>query len=147
MIANCDTPDIAMLRWIAFIRMINPELRHIVGKDNPIANMLSRARYEDSECRVEMHDVLGEQMHFREGLYSDDLLVIERYLSTLKKDPAWSRKTFEKIQKKSYGFLLRDGYLWRWSKKPNWVSLRAVGDVDTRSKVLQECHDMEVVGH
>jgi RNase H-like domain found in reverse transcriptase len=31
MIANCDTPDIAMLRWIAFIRLLNPELKHIAG--------------------------------------------------------------------------------------------------------------------
>ena len=45
MVANCTTPDIAMLRWIAFIRSFNPELRHIRGIDNPVADMLSRARY------------------------------------------------------------------------------------------------------
>lgn len=45
MIANCNTPDIAMLRWIAFIRMFNPELKHIRGRDNPVADMLSRAKY------------------------------------------------------------------------------------------------------
>ena len=45
MIASCTTPDIAMLRWIAYIRTMNPELRHIKGKDNPVADMLSRARF------------------------------------------------------------------------------------------------------
>ncbi|KAL3698023.1 hypothetical protein R1sor_012099 [Riccia sorocarpa] len=43
MIANCNTPDITMLRWIAYIRSMNPELRHIAGKKNVVADMLSRA--------------------------------------------------------------------------------------------------------
>ncbi|KAL2631087.1 hypothetical protein R1flu_015773 [Riccia fluitans] len=47
MIANCLTPDIAMLRWIAYIKTLNPKLRHIARKDNPVADMLSRARYAD----------------------------------------------------------------------------------------------------
>jgi hypothetical protein len=47
MIANCDTPNIAMLRWIAFIRMFNLELRHVAGKDNLVADMLSRACYNE----------------------------------------------------------------------------------------------------
>ncbi|KAL3676472.1 hypothetical protein R1sor_026420 [Riccia sorocarpa] len=49
MIANCSTPDITMLSWIAFIRSLNPELRHIAGKKNVVADMLSRARYRDEE--------------------------------------------------------------------------------------------------
>jgi hypothetical protein len=32
MIANCSTPDIAMLRWIAYIRSINHVLMHIYGE-------------------------------------------------------------------------------------------------------------------
>ena len=45
MIASCTTPDIAMLRWIVYIKTMNLELRHIKGKENPIANMLSKARF------------------------------------------------------------------------------------------------------
>lgn len=46
MIANCTTADIAILRWIAFIRTFNPELKHIKGSDNVVVDMLSRAHYK-----------------------------------------------------------------------------------------------------
>ena len=40
-------PDVAMLRWIAYVKSLNPEVRHISGKDNTVADMLSRARFGD----------------------------------------------------------------------------------------------------
>ncbi|KAL2623969.1 hypothetical protein R1flu_008214 [Riccia fluitans] len=43
MIANCSTPDITILHWIAYVWNFNPELKHIVGKENVVADMLSRA--------------------------------------------------------------------------------------------------------
>ncbi len=36
MITDCSTPDIAMLRWIAFIKSLNLEFHHIAGRDNPM---------------------------------------------------------------------------------------------------------------
>jgi hypothetical protein len=47
MVSGCATPDLAMLRWITYIKSLNPEIRHISGKDNAMADMLSRARYDD----------------------------------------------------------------------------------------------------
>ena len=41
MISGCATPDIAMLRWIAYIKSLNPEIHHVAGKHNVIADMLS----------------------------------------------------------------------------------------------------------
>ena len=49
MISACATPDIAMLRWIAYIKSLNPEIRYINGKHNVVADMLLRARYEGEE--------------------------------------------------------------------------------------------------
>jgi hypothetical protein len=40
MVSGCATPDLAMLRWIAYIKSLNPEIRHISGKDNAMADML-----------------------------------------------------------------------------------------------------------
>ena len=34
MVSGCATPDLALLRWIAYIKSLNPEIRHISGKDN-----------------------------------------------------------------------------------------------------------------
>ena len=47
--ANFNIPDQAMLRWCVYIKSINPEVRHISGKKNAIADMFYRARYEDEE--------------------------------------------------------------------------------------------------
>ena len=46
-VSGCATPDLAMLRWIAYIKSLNPEIRHISGKDNGVPDMLSRARFDD----------------------------------------------------------------------------------------------------
>ena len=44
MVFGCATPDLEMLRWIAYIKSLDPEIWHISGKDNAMADMLSRAR-------------------------------------------------------------------------------------------------------
>ena len=129
--------------------MFNPELRHVAGKDNPVADMLSRARYDEIEeegCRVETHGV-DLVLEFREELYFGDLLVIGNYLKTLERDPSWTREEFEKIRKKSYSFLLKDSFLWRRPKVMDGIPLRIVEDENTKKKVLQESHDAEAAGH
>ena len=154
MIANCDTPDIAMLRWIAFIRMFNPELVHIAGKDNPVADMLSRARYagsqEELEAKVSMHANVEEKLEkleFFEERYTGELLQIGRYLASLEKDPTWSEEAYSKIRKKSYHFMVREGLLWRHSKTKSGMLLRVVGKEEERRQVLQNLHDFEVAEH
>ncbi|MCO5552987.1 hypothetical protein L7F22_006507 [Adiantum nelumboides] len=52
-----------MLGWIAYIKSLNPKFKHIAGKDNPVADMLSRARYEDEEGLIdESDDVIGRSL-------------------------------------------------------------------------------------
>jgi hypothetical protein len=50
-------PDVAMLRWIAYIKSLNPEVRHISGKDNAVANMLSNARFRDDITESDNEEV------------------------------------------------------------------------------------------
>ena len=38
MMRCCTIPDVAMLRWIAYIKSLNPEVRHISGNDNAVAD-------------------------------------------------------------------------------------------------------------
>ncbi len=86
MIANCETLNITMLRWIAFIRMFNLELRHISRKNNAVADMLSRARYHDvadghtsTANKGELIEE-DEELEFRMELYSEEFLTIRKYL-------------------------------------------------------------------
>jgi hypothetical protein len=59
MITDYSMPDIAMLRWIACIKSMDLEFKHIVGKDNPIANMLSRTRYDGEEDMIDEEEDVG----------------------------------------------------------------------------------------
>ena len=52
MLSRFVTPDLSMLRWIAYIKSLNVELWHISEKDNTVANMLSRARYNNEDDMV-----------------------------------------------------------------------------------------------
>ncbi|KAL3702469.1 hypothetical protein R1sor_020491 [Riccia sorocarpa] len=158
MVANCNTPDITMLRWIAYIRSFNPELRHIAGKENVVADMLSRARYEGEDemlqaaeeedrkevwCQVSVSEVLP----FKEDLYSGKLRDIGFYLSTLERRGDWNEAEFKKIRQKAYGFLLRDGYLWKRPKRRDGDFLRVVDGEDTKLELLKEFHEALWAGH
>ena len=46
-----------MLIWIAYVKSLNLEVRHISGKDNVMADMLSRARFEEETMESEEEEV------------------------------------------------------------------------------------------
>ena len=47
MMQCCMIPDVAMLIWISYVKSLNPDVRHISGKDNAVADMLSRSQFGD----------------------------------------------------------------------------------------------------
>ena len=53
MIASRSTPDLALLWWIAFIKLMNPKFIYISEMNNAVADILSRARYNDEEAMVD----------------------------------------------------------------------------------------------
>ena len=117
MISSCETSDIAMLRWIAYIISLCPEMKYIAGADNPIANMLSRVRFkgkntmvmtdEEDEnfdffsinCNLKGSCDLGVHVILHESEYEGEMLQIGKYLSTHAKDGTWSRELFHKGSK------------------------------------------------
>jgi hypothetical protein len=119
-----------MLRWIAYIKSLNPVLVHIIGKKNSMADMLLKARYEYEE-EMETHEVDednedddygyvlatssanidGETLPFKADQYEGRLRDIGIYKSTLKRQEGWMDKIFKDIRHQSYGYLLRDGFL------------------------------------
>ena len=104
MINNPDLPDMAMMRWIAFIRTYCPDVRTVPGKANLVPDGLSRQRNhlegednqsdEDLEEYIEgrMNEITVEQckrndlmrVYLIEGEYNGEFLKIGRYLETLK---------------------------------------------------------------
>lgn len=165
MISSCSTPDIAMLRWIAYIKTMNPEFKHITGKDNAVADMLSRARYEDEENMVDEDEDVGTNFYtmalvkkeglclatpleaFAEDLYEGEWLNIGRYLSSLKKQETWSDQEFRRIRRKAYGYFLRDGFLWKHPKLRGGVPQRVVCGIETQGRIIKEFHEGWWAGH
>jgi hypothetical protein len=132
-----------MLRWIAYIKSLNPVIRHISGKDNAIADMLSRTRFNDENGMVSENEDVGvdffETAHrtterkdasalneFDKSEYDGDWLRIGMFLKTMTPAAEWTREEACRIQKKAYRFFLRDGHIWRHPKKKNGVPLRVV---------------------
>ena len=54
---------------------------------------------------------------FKTELYEGKLKDIGLYLSTMKRQIGWMDKTFKDIRHQSYGYLLKDGFLWKEGKK------------------------------
>ncbi|MCO5603611.1 hypothetical protein L7F22_057762 [Adiantum nelumboides] len=103
--------------------------RQIPRRDNPVANMLSRAKFEDEEEMLTISDDVGLKFHssshlhaccdtlvrvyevFFEEIYDGDWLLIGRYLSTLTRQEGWSDQEYKRFKKKAYGYFLKDGHL------------------------------------
>ncbi|KAL3687049.1 hypothetical protein R1sor_013358 [Riccia sorocarpa] len=159
MITNCSTPDMTMLNWVAYIKSLNPKFKHIAGKANAVADMLSRARYDGEEEMVEESEDIGEQFYsvsevgvnsvvgFREDLYEGEWLDIGRYLATLSKQEGWTDEEYRKVRKKAYSYMLEDGYLWKRPKRGTGVPLRVVCDKETQLKLMAEFHESLWAGH
>jgi hypothetical protein len=109
MVSGCATPNLAMLRWIAYIKSLNPEIRHISEKDKGMADMLSRARFDDEGGMVSEDEEVGvdffEAAHltiergstlmlneFDESEYDGEWLRIGRFLRTMTPAIAWTRQ-------------------------------------------------------
>ena len=129
-----------MLRWIAYIKSLNPEIRHISGKDNAMADMLSRARFNDEDGMVSDDEEVGEDFfgsanvttrkgntpalnEFDESRYDGEWLQIGRFLRMMTPDGAWTREEASRVRKKAYRFFLRDKCRWRHPKKRNGIPL------------------------
>jgi len=52
-----------MLRWTAYIKSMDSKFKHIVRKDNLVADMLSRARYEDEEEMLDGEEDVGTNFY------------------------------------------------------------------------------------
>ena len=117
-----------MLRWIAYIKSLNPEIRHISGKDNAMADMLSRARFENEGGMVSEDEEVGVDFFeaayvttgrestptlndFDESKYNGEWLQIGGFLKTMTSGATWTKEETNRIRKKAYRFFLRDRYI------------------------------------
>ena len=48
-VSGCAILDLAMLKWIMYIKSLNLDIHHISRKDNIMADMLLRAQFEEED--------------------------------------------------------------------------------------------------
>ena len=143
MVSGCATPDLAMLRWIAYVKSMNPEICHISGKNNAMADMLSRARFEGesdmvsenedvsldffkiAQASVEDHDV--QVLHaFNKSEYKGEWLHIGKFLRSMMVNSSWLKEQAYRVRKNAYKYFLRGGFLWRHPKRRTGTPQRVV---------------------
>ena len=134
MVSGCATPDLAMLRWIAYIKSFNPEIRHISRKDNAMADMLSRARFENEDGMVSEDEEGGVDFfksvrmkvkgrstpplnEFDKNDYDGEWLLIGRFRKTMTTDASWTREEASQLRKRAYRYFLRNGKIWKHPKR------------------------------
>ena len=126
MVSGCATPDLAMLRWIAYMKSLKPEIRHISSKDNAMADMLSRARFENEDGMVSEDEEVGANFfktmrmrvrgrstpplnEFDEDDNNGEWLLIGRFLKTMTTDASMTREEASQLRKKAQSYFLRNG--------------------------------------
>ena len=164
MISGCATPDLAMLRWIGYIKSLNPEILHIAGKKNAMADMLSRARFENegemvSEdedvaldffkmARLSAEDKETLNLHaFNEDEYEGEWLLIGRFLRTMTTDASLTKEEALRIRKKAYQYFLKGGLLWRHPKRRTGIPRRVVMKKEVQRTLMTEFHESVWAGH
>ena len=108
---------------------MNPEIRHISGKNNAMADMLSRARFEGesnmvsedddialdflkmAQAFVDDRDVWVLHHAFYQSEYEGEWLHIGKFLSSRTAATSWSKEEAQRVWKKAYKYFLRGGFL------------------------------------
>jgi hypothetical protein len=139
-----DLIDPTMVRWIAYLKLFNPEFRHIKGKENVVSDGLSRKREEEPTTSDE-EDILEGELGFNLSTihdeYTGDWSDLVYYLSTLQKPRReMSEKEFAKLRKRSYQFIVKGGILYRRSKEGR-MPRRVIVNQDQKELILKSLHD------
>ena len=137
------------LRWIAYTKSFDIELKHVAGKDNVVADAISLATFNSSRIIVQSWVVAmttSNENQFDESEYETEMITIGRYLqSALNGTP--SLLVQKNVKKKALNFILMDGILLR-KPKNQLDNPRRVVDLKRRQyELLQEIHDSSWAGH
>ena len=156
MIFNCDSHDIAMLRWIAYIKTFDPRIKHIKGKDNVVADAISRTIFFNNDTsdppsiQVETATVLS--VHLSEENFSTnithegDAAAIVDYLR--RASLGQSLANFDRsLRKKAANYFLKDEILWKRPKMDFQSPKRVISKQIDKIYLITAYHDEMWAGH
>ena len=159
-----DLPNAMMTRWLAYIRLFDFTVKHVPGKKNGGADALSRRGYADGDEEedqtvdeyfdAKIYSIEFSTMSFQnptarvylhEGEYDGEYLLIGRYLESMERPLDITDDDFRRLRRKAFRYLVRDGYLYKRSKKGRVPPRRVIGRPAERQEVIASLHDE--VGH
>jgi transposase InsO family protein len=160
MVTNSDTHDIAMLRWISYIRTFDATIIHISGKLNHVADMLSRAKLkrenEPEETSVAQKskiyaavthvvEIPNEEVPFQEDEYEGDLQKLGLFIcNRYKTKNAVDERNIKRIAQK---YFLKNGQLWKKPLSERETPRRVICLKEQKKKILEEFHNQAWAGH
>ena len=153
-----DLPSAMITRWLTYIRLFDFDVHHIPGKKNGAADALSRRSKapEDSDSEENVDDFFNSKLYnisadsgtdrvtrvwLLEGKYAGSDLAIGEYLKSLRRPDGIGNMEFKALKKKAAGFLIRDEYLFKKSRRSEAPPRRVVGTAEQRHEIMQELHD------
>ena len=162
-----DLPNAMMTRWLAYARLFDFDVRHVKGNQNGAADGLSRrGKGEDDETDSDpdeyfdshLYNIMAEctplkrrlfnyhqvyRIAFNPDEYVDepDDLVLGRYLATLQRPDRMTDVQYQHLRRKAKNFLIRDGLLFKRSRRKGIPPRRVVGLHNERTRIIKELHD------
>jgi hypothetical protein len=159
-----DLPNAMMTRWLAYARLFDFDVRHVRGSQNGAADGLSRrGKGEDDETDSDPDDffdsclyniTVGSFPHhlynryrvnrvaFDPTLYEGDDVILGKYLTTLQRPEGMSTEDYAQLRRKSRNFLVRDGSLFKRSRRGRIPPRLVVGLAKRRREIMEEIHGL-----
>ena len=77
-----DLPSDVVSRWIAYMKLFDFEIKHIKGKENVVADGLSRIEYEELELPKGFELIVGcSEPYTYTGLVSVEQTTLKRWMT------------------------------------------------------------------
>jgi transposase InsO family protein len=158
-----DLPNAMMTRWLAYIRLFDFTPKHIHGNKNGVADGLSRRGHApgDDDEDENIDDFFDAQLYairymsfpptpisyvyINEAEYYGEDYRLGKYLETLERPPDIDDEEFRKLRNKAKHFFVRDGLLYKRSRKRGSPPRRVIGTQRKRREVIKALHDD--IGH
>jgi hypothetical protein len=153
-----DLPNAMMTRWLSYIRLFDFDVKHLPGNKNGGADALSRrgqAPEDNKEDETEADDYFDAKLYsitaanplynlsrvyLHEADYDSEDLILGQYLETLERPDGLTDLEYQKLRKKAWTFLVRDGHLFKRSRKRGIPPRRVFGLPEQRLEIIRELH-------
>jgi hypothetical protein len=158
-----DLPNAMMMRWLAYARLFDFDIKPVKGSQNGAADRLSRrGKGEDDETDSDPDDYFDSCLYsitamlsidpygdyqvyrvtFDRTKYEGNDLILGKYLATLQRPEGMSDGDYAQLRKKAKNFMVRDGMLFKRSKKGGVPPRRVIGLREERIEAIKEVHEL-----